>query len=101
MGKYTYLNISESFWDPEKKRPDNAKVRIGKIDLQTGEPVYKQEYLDKLVAAGESIEGMRVWDKSKEARGTIGGGNGYDSGTETAEAILNSVKDFGVVYFLR
>jgi len=101
MGKYTYLNVSVSFWDPEKKRPDNEKVRIGKIDLHSGEPVYKQEYLDKLVAAGESIEGMRVWDKSKEAMGAIGGGSGCASATETAEAILDSVKDFGVVYFLR
>jgi len=101
MGKYTYLNVSESFWDPAKKRPDNDKVRIGKIDLQTGEPVYKQEYLDKLAAAGVSIEGMRVWDKSKEARGAIRGGPGNAAGAETAEAILDSVKDFGVVYFLR
>ena len=69
IGKYTYLNLSESFWDAEKKRPDNKKVRIGKIDGLTGEPVYKKEYLDSLVADGKPIDGMRLWDKQKEARG--------------------------------
>jgi hypothetical protein len=39
LGKYTYLCESESFWDAEKRRPDNKKVRIGKIDNMTGEPV--------------------------------------------------------------
>ena len=97
VGKYTYLYESVSFWDPEKKRPDNHKTRIGKIDLLTGEPVYTQEYLDKLVSDGRRITGMRLWDKSKEARVLIGSKNE----TETALAVIDSVKDFGVVYFLR
>lgn len=99
IGKYTYLYESESFWDKKNKRPDNNKVKIGKIDLLSGEPVYKQEYLDKLVASGESIAGMRLWDKTKEVRG-----NKYTtsiSETGAAYEILDSIKDFGVVYFLR
>ena len=67
IGKYTYLYMSDSFWDPVKKRPDNKKKRIGKIDLETGEPVYVQEYLDKLAAEGQSTEGMRLWDKTKKS----------------------------------
>jgi len=99
VGKYTYLYESESFWDASKKRPDNNKTRIGKIDLLTGEPVYTQEYLDALVSAGQSIVGMRLWDRTKEARGTIGGGFGNEA--ETALAVIDSIKDFGTVYFLR
>ena len=99
IGKYTYLDESVSYWDAENKRPDNKKTRIGKVDLLTGEPVYKQEYLDRLVSEGKSIEGLKVWDKAKEARGAIGGG--YRNEMEAAQSILDSVKVFGVVYFLR
>ena len=99
VGKYTYLYESESYWDPDKKRPDNDKTRIGKIDLLTGEPIYTQEYLDKLASEGESVADMRLWDRTKEARGLIG--NGYGNKKEAIQAIIDSVKDFGVVYFLR
>ena len=60
VGKYTYLYESESYWDSENKRPDNNKTRIGKIDLLTGEPVYSQEYLDKLSSGGVSTAGMKL-----------------------------------------
>ena len=99
IGKYTYLYISDSFWDPVKKRPDNNKKRIGKIDLETGEPVYVQEYLDKLAAEGQSTERMRLWDRTKKSWGM--GGDGRGSGTDIAQAVLSSVQDFGVAYFLR
>ena len=98
LGKYTYLYESESFWDKKNKRPDK-KVKIGKIDLLSGEPVYKQDYLDKLAASGKSIAGMRLWDKTKEVRG-----NKFMASTIETSAIyelLDSVKDFGVIYFLR
>ena len=101
VGKYTYLYESNSYWDKIKKRPDNDKVAIGKIDLHTGEPVYKQEYLDRMAASGESIKGMRLWDKSREARGIVGAGANTVNETALAEAILDSVRDFGVVYFIR
>lgn len=98
-GKYTYLYESVSFWDAEKKRPDNNKTIIGKINLLTGEPVYTQEYLDKLASRGEPIVGMGLWDRSQEARVVLG--DGYRNETETAKAVIGSVRDYGVVYFLR
>ena len=96
IGKYTYLNLSESFWDADKKRPDNKKIRIGKIDRLTGEPVYTKDYLDRLIADGKSIDGMRLWDKQKEERG-----NATDMNRAAAEELLCSVKDYGTMYFLR
>ena len=99
VGKYTYLYESESFWDSVKKRPDNSKVRIGKIDLLTGEPVYVREYLDKLVMQGESIEGMKPWDKDKEVRGNVDS-SGRVNETAVALEAIDSIRDFGVVYFL-
>jgi len=65
VGKYTYLYESVSYWDCLKKRPDNHKTRIGKIDLMTGEPVYVQEYLDRLASSGKSVDGLGVWYKGK------------------------------------
>jgi len=99
IGKYTYLYESESFWDPVKKRPDNNKIRIGKIELLTGEPVYTQAYLDKLRSLGKPIDGMRLWDRKKEVRGSIDSAVSSDTGT--VQSVLDSIKDFGVVYFLR
>ncbi|MCL2058370.1 MAG: transposase [Oscillospiraceae bacterium] len=99
IGKYTYLYESESYWDSEKKRPDNRKIKIGKIDLLSGEPVYKQDYLDKLKAAGHSVDGMRLWDRGREARVNIDAAPVNE--THVAYEVLDSVKDFGVVYLLR
>ena len=69
VGKYTYLYESVSYWDCLKKRPDNHKTRIGKIDLSTGEPVYTQEYLDRLASDGKSVGGLGVRGKGKPTRG--------------------------------
>ena len=99
VGKYTYLYESESYWDAEKKRPDNKKTCIGKIDLLTGEPVYTKEYLARLASTGKLVNGMRLWDRTQEARGMINGGS--QNGARLAQAALDSVKDFGVVYFLK
>ena len=98
VGKYTYLYESESYWDKEKKRPDNHKTLIGKIDLLTGEPIYTQEYLDKLASVGESLPDMILWDRHNEARGMI---NRVQVSEDIASSIIDSVRDFGVVYFLR
>jgi transposase len=99
VGKYTYLYESESFWDTEKKRPDNKKTRIGKIDVLTGMPVYTQEYLDKIASTGQSTANMRLWDKSRETKGII---DSDHMGEENqVQAVLDSIKDFGVIYFLR
>jgi len=101
MGKYTYLYESESYRDYENKRPNNDKESIGKIDLVTGELVYRQEYLCKLVSAGKSITGMRAWDKTIEVREQIGRGGHCAIEAETAQIIIDSIVDFRVVYFLR
>jgi len=69
VGKYTYLYESVSHWDSVKKRPDNRKTLIGKIDLSTGEPVYTREHIDGLAAAGRPVEGMRVWARGGAAKG--------------------------------
>jgi len=69
VGKYTYLYESVSYWDSLKKRSDNHKTRIGKLDLLTGEPVYSQEYLDRLASAGRPVEGLGLWGKGKPATG--------------------------------
>ncbi|MDR3205314.1 MAG: transposase [Deltaproteobacteria bacterium] len=49
IGKYIYLYESESYRDKNGK-PQTRKVSIGKIDPQTGNPIYKPEYLAR--AAG-------------------------------------------------
>ena len=99
IGKYTYIYESESYWDTTNKRPDNNKTRIGKIDLLTGEPVYVQEYLDKLAAQGKPTEGLRLWDKSKGSTALVL--SEQESAMAMAQAIIDSVKDFGVMYFLK
>jgi hypothetical protein len=65
----------------------------------TGKPVYSQEYLDKLTAEGVSIVGMRLWGKKGEAQASSG--VDQSCGIDAALAVLDSVRDFGVVYFLR
>jgi hypothetical protein len=40
VGKHTYLYIFTSIWDPIYKINNNKKTKIGKIDLETGEPVF-------------------------------------------------------------
>jgi len=46
VGKYTYIYESESFRDNNGK-PQTRKTPIGKIDLKTGQPVYRPEYLER------------------------------------------------------
>ena len=53
IGKYTYLYESESYRG-ENGKPQTRKVSIGKIDLQTGYPVYKPEYLARV--AGTDVQ---------------------------------------------
>ena len=100
MGKYTYLNESESFWDNDKKCPDNNKVRIGMIDNTTGKKYYKQEYIDRLKYQGESVDRMLVWKDLRKAK-RITDPENMISSNEVAFEVLNNIKDFGVTYFLR
>ena len=43
----TYLYESESYWDKEKGQPRNKRVCIGKVDLESGETIYNQRYLER------------------------------------------------------
>ena len=79
IGKYTYLYESTSFRD-EQGRPRNKKVKIGKIDQDTGEPVYTPEYALKL-----GIEQTKL-SSEPPAIGSI-------------KEILDQVKDYGVYWF--
>ena len=99
VGKHTYLYESVSYWDADKKRPDNNKVGIGKIDNLSGKPVYTQEYLDKLAAQGISIIGMALWDKRRSTQESTA--HNCATKDEIAESVIDTVKDFGVTYFLR
>jgi len=47
VGKYIYLYESTSYRNEEGK-PRNKRTIIGKIDPQTGLPVYKPEYLERM-----------------------------------------------------
>ncbi len=38
-------------------KPRNRRVLIGKIDATTGQPVYKPEYVARMVSAGVTVEG--------------------------------------------
>lgn len=55
VGNNTYLYESVSYRNEEGK-PRNHRVSIGKIDKKTGLPVYKQEYIDRMQAAGITVE---------------------------------------------
>jgi hypothetical protein len=100
IGNNVYLDESVSFWDSVKKRPDNHKTRIGKIDPVTSEALYKQEYLDRLAAEGKSIEGMRAWDKTKEARTSFAEGS-REGLARAIMQVLDTVKCYGVTYFCK
>ncbi len=83
IGKYTYLYESTSYRD-DQGRPRNKKVKIGKIDPYSGETIYTSEYIKK---AG-------LTPPSKDVK------NQKDSLVEDAKEILDSVKDYGVYWFL-
>ena len=54
IGKYTYLYESTSFRNADGK-PRNKKVRIGKIDPDTGETIYTEDYLHRMETAGTPV----------------------------------------------
>jgi len=55
VGKYTYLYECTAYRDHDGN-PRNKRVIIGKIDLKTGLPVYKPEYLERMRKAGTLVE---------------------------------------------
>ena len=59
VGKYTYLYESESYRN-EQGKPRNRRVMIGKVDLKTGLPVYKKEYIERMKEKGCRIESAEI-----------------------------------------
>jgi transposase len=47
-GNYKYIYLSDSKWDPILKYNVNEKIRIGKIDLKTGNPVFLPTFLEDM-----------------------------------------------------
>jgi hypothetical protein len=86
IGKYIYRYESTSYWDKEKW-PRNKKISIGRINPETGEPVYKPEYL------------ARQAYSSTQNQQRVNHGCGDFLRQELMEA-LDSIKDYGVSYFL-
>jgi hypothetical protein len=99
IGRHTYLDESVSYWDSEKKAPRNKKVRIGKIDPESGGPIYKQEYIDRLASEGKPVEGLRTWDRfhRRPRAGLVAVGG---ASLNQAAEILDTIKDYGASYFL-
>ena len=55
VGKYTYLYESVSYRD-ENGDPRNNRKLIGKIDPNTGQRVFKPEYLERMAAKGIPVK---------------------------------------------
>jgi len=55
VGDKIYLYESVSYRNAEGK-PRNKRVPIGKIDPSTGQPIYKPDYLARMLASGAYIE---------------------------------------------
>jgi len=85
VGNNTYLYESHSFRD-EEGRPRNVKVKIGKIDRNTGRAAYNQEYLDRMLDTGTPviIPETELTIEQKES---------------VCEA-LDNLKTYGLFYFL-
>ena len=83
VGNNTYLYESYSFRD-DKGRPRNKKVKIGKIDRNTGSARYTQEYIDRMSKAGTPVELPAI--------------EGLE---EHVSKALDSLKSYGLCYFLQ
>jgi len=68
VGKYTYLYESKSYWNQKKKRPENKKTIIAKLDPLTNQPHYTQQYLNQLTQTDQPTNGLKLWDKTQEKK---------------------------------
>jgi len=57
VGKHTYLYECEGYREDGKVM--GHRKTVGKIDPVTGAPVYKQEYIQRMTAAGLQVEGIQ------------------------------------------
>ncbi|MCL2138864.1 MAG: transposase [Treponema sp.] len=83
VGNNTYLYESHSFRD-DKGRPRNRKIKIGKIDRNTGSARYTPEYIDRMREAGTPVE--------------LPLAEGLE---EHVSKALDSLKTYGLFYFLK
>jgi len=80
VGKHTYLYESLSFRDTNGA-PRNKRTCVGKLDLVTGLPVYKPEYIERMAAMGTPVDIVQT---------TV---------SFSAEDILrSSIRDYGAFY---
>jgi len=85
VGNNTYLYESHSFRDGQG-RPRNRKVKIGRIDRNTGRARYTPEYIDRMRESGTPVEipqTVRV-----------------DGLEEQISEALDNLKTYGLFYFL-
>jgi transposase len=83
VGKHTYLYESFSYRN-ENGDPRNKRKPIGKIDPATGQPVYKPEYMERMVAECNPVTVMRRTE------------------TFTTEDLFRStVRDYGAFYLYK
>jgi hypothetical protein len=87
IGNRTYLYESISFRDTNGK-PRNKKTPIGKMDPITGNVLYKQDYLDRMAAAGSPVQ---IADTATYLT--------QDQYEQTL-TLMDSIKDYGAVYTL-
>ena len=90
IGKYTYLYESTSYRD-QQGQPRNKKVRIGKIDPETGETIYDASYLEREKSTNEV--GMAN-EKQKDKYHS-------DESSSSIEEILDCTKNFGSFYLFK
>jgi hypothetical protein len=86
IANYTYLYESHSFRD-QRGRPRNRKIKIGKLDPKTGKARYTEEYLDRMMKAGTPLP--------------ISPADPLDGLEEKIRNALNSLRDYGLFYFLK
>lgn len=85
VGNNTYLYESHSFRDNEGK-PRNTKIKIGKINRETGRAEYNQEYIDRMIKEGTPVKIPEI--KMTEAQ------------KKQLYEALDSQKSYGLFYFL-
>jgi hypothetical protein len=85
VGKHVYIYEVTGFRD-ENGNPRNKKHPAGKIDPDTGETVYKPEYISKMAEAGTPLPARSA--KALPQTFTAG------------DIRKSSIKDYGHTYFL-
>jgi transposase len=85
VGGHVYIYEVSGFRD-ENGRPRNTKHPVGKLDPDTGETVYKPEYILKMAQAGTPLPAKTV--KALPEKFSV------------AEVRKSCVKDYGNTYFL-